>query len=508
MFRLKPLGDVTCFLKEDFRNEVVIITTGNAFKCNGMLLAARSSLITRMLSNKEISRPIVIPHSVPQIDVCLRLVYGGCVIVDWNNYTSIFIFGLFLQMVEFVLGVFRWVSNQTSDTIFWSVFFDLTTLGLDASMVPFQKAAERYISNDYDDFLTSARLICKNCSTKTLKDILELIEGCENVFHDESIFYCKIFEFLVDLFNDIDDNEQGQPQLLNSCTKDIHTDTLVSLAIRYLQMHTKWVKHVTLDVLCHTKYIQLLNGIAAHCYHLDRLNIIVKISGAAGTHGLSTNRRELAFSSTHDLSRELIKTLSAPSTSFYTICDFIQEAANVIHQCVIGEIVIHWWISRIRPEYTNNIIKVVVKALFTLIRYSYSGWLGVLAADTRYADMIDNLRILSPTPNYIYCYFDCKNLSRLKACIEKGDGMPLRLSPNDLRSSRNMDLYKHKLTPFRYNPGIAPTYGCIEEHWFLVCYIDTTEKFMSFVTDTQQDIISHLDSSYYALLFFVPSINS
>ena len=122
MFRLKPLGEVTCFLKEDFRNEVVIITTGNAFKCNGMLLAARSSLITRMLSNKEISRPIVIPHSVPQIDVCLRLVYGGCVIVDWNNYTSIFIFGLFLQMVEFVLGVFRWVSNQTSDAIFWSVF--------------------------------------------------------------------------------------------------------------------------------------------------------------------------------------------------------------------------------------------------------------------------------------------------------------------------------------------------------------------------------------------------
>ena len=55
MLRLMPLEDVTCFLKENFRNEVVIITTDKAFKCNGVLLAARSSHIGRMLSNNDYS---------------------------------------------------------------------------------------------------------------------------------------------------------------------------------------------------------------------------------------------------------------------------------------------------------------------------------------------------------------------------------------------------------------------------------------------------------------------
>ena len=73
-----------------------------------------------------------------------------------------------------------------------------------------------------------------------------------------------------------------------------------------------------------------------------------------------------------------------------------------------------------------------------------------------------------------------------------------------------MAAYKETVPAFRYNPAVVPPYSLNNAHWHIHCrYKDngvTTYNFISFsfITNTQQEIVNHLESCTDAWLRYVP----
>ena len=110
---------------------------------------------------------------------------------------------------------------------------------------------------------------------------------------------------------------------------------------------------------------------------------------------------------------------------------------------------------------------------------------------------------------FFYCCDNEKIVSQLKQCIQAGDGTPLVLPKKYLLCSNDMKVHKKTVPAFRYNPARVSPYTINNGNWYLVCiYYDNNgvvaARFISFYTDTQQEIKNYLDQSYEALLHFVP----
>ena len=92
--------------------------------------------------------------------------------------------------------------------------------------------------------------------------------------------------------------------------------------------------------------------------------------------------------------------------------------------------------------------------------------------------------------------------------MQAGDGTPLVLPGEDIQCSDNMSVYKDIVPAFRYNPAVVPPYTINNGHWYIVCKYEhndvTAMNFISFITDTQQDIINYLETCVHAFLCFVP----
>ena len=74
-------------------------------------------------------------------------------------------------------------------------------------------------------------------------------------------------------------------------------------------------------------------------------------------------------------------------------------------------------------------------------------------------------------------------------------------------NSNNMAAYKETIPAFRYNPAVVPPYSLNNAHWYLCKYKDNgvlTYNFISFITNTQQEIVNHLESCTDAWLWYVP----
>ena len=77
MFTLSQLGDVTRDLKDNFRNQVYVITEDKPIQCSGVLLASRSTIIEEIIQNSECIPAIEFSDNLPGLFVCLNLIYGG-----------------------------------------------------------------------------------------------------------------------------------------------------------------------------------------------------------------------------------------------------------------------------------------------------------------------------------------------------------------------------------------------------------------------------------------------
>ena len=178
MFTLSPLGDVTTYLRENFKNEVFLITENKAIRCSGIMLAARSTVIEEIIQNSENIPAIEFSDNLPGLFVCLNLICGGSVEINEENYRSIFKFGKIFHIKEMEDVVLKWVAEELPYYTLWEVYFDLRKLDLAASAAAFQDAIKRYVSgNCDDDFLQTALQVCRNTdnSEDNVKRVMELV---------------------------------------------------------------------------------------------------------------------------------------------------------------------------------------------------------------------------------------------------------------------------------------------------------------------------------------------
>ena len=114
----------------------------------------------------------------------------------------------------------------------------------------------------------------------------------------------------------------------------------------------------------------------------------------------------------------------------------------------------------------------------------------------------------SAVDRYIYYGNNKRITKKIKGCIQAGDGTPLVLPVEDIHCTDDMAAYKKTVPAFRYNPAVVPPYNLNIGHWFLSCrYEDSgviTWYFVSFITNTQQEIVNHLESCIDAWLWYVP----
>ena len=105
MFSVTPLGDLTRFRRSDIKSEVYLVTEDVCIKSHGILLAARSAELEKMVEESENIPAVEFSDDIAGLDDCLDLVYGGNVDISEDNCRTIYKFGKLFQIREMMDGV-------------------------------------------------------------------------------------------------------------------------------------------------------------------------------------------------------------------------------------------------------------------------------------------------------------------------------------------------------------------------------------------------------------------
>ena len=484
MLTLSQLGDISRYLKDNFRNQVYIITEDKPIKCSGILLASRSTIIEEIIENSENIPAIEFSDNIPGLFACLKLVYGGSINISRDNYRSILKFGIIFQIKEMVDAVLSWIAEELPQNIFWDVYFDLRKLDFCDSSTALMDAIKRYISSNYDEFLQDTVDVCHRRSEKNVRAVMELVNATDNITSD------RMLTLFTDLLNTAPDDDTTPSSSTSSSAKRV--DTIISCAVGYIEKHDTDMLHMKGTEM-------LLRKFSGVCNDIQIFRKITKILGDI------IQCKEPTVSSINDLPWKLIETLTSPATPWDTIRYFTEHAGTELHPCITAEIVLKWWSVRkgVCPDNT------FIKTIFTKVQDVYSHWVYNLTSNSRYKDMVAALGLRQPAVNRYFHYANTdSNTNKIKDCIQAGDGTPLVLPVEDIRCSDNMAAYKKTVPAFRYNPAVVPPYSLNNAHWYIYCkYKDNgviTDNFISFITNTQQEIVNHLVSCTYAWLSYVP----
>ena len=213
---------------------------------------------------------------------------------------------------------------------------------------------------------------------------------------------------------------------------------------------------------------------------------------------------EVTVSSIDELSWKLIRKLTSPFTSSDAIRYFTEHTGKEIHPCIIAEIVLTWWSAK------GNVCSDIrfIERLFSSIQDIDSYWIYDVTSYSNCKDLVKTLRLRKAAVER-YFYYRCNNnLSELIECIQTGDGTPLLLPKEAIFCTDDMTAYKERVPVFRYYSAVVPPYCLHDGHWYLVCAYKnegvTKCNFIAFVTDSQKEIVSYLDSCDGAGLLFVP----
>ena len=199
MFTLPHLGDVTRYLKADFRNNVFLITDHQLIKCSGIMLAARSIVIEEIIQNGEKIPALQFSDNLPGLFLCLDLIYGGSVEINEENYRSIFMFGKIFQVEVMMDAVLVWVALEMPFYIFWKAYFYLTRLdpnNNNGTKDEFLIYAILYADDNCDYFLQTAFQACHNNSNENIREVMELVTSTTSITSDSKLAF---FSDLVDI---------------------------------------------------------------------------------------------------------------------------------------------------------------------------------------------------------------------------------------------------------------------------------------------------------------------
>ena len=515
IIKLPQLDDLNRFLDENFRNEVFLITEDKPIKCNGAILAARSSILEGMIQDGEDVPVIEFSDNVPGLYSCLRMIYGGSVAIDEKNYKSVYKFGKFFQIKEMTDCVLKWVNEELPYSLFWEVSCELKKLGVSSKIL--KNAINRYCSENCDEFLQNTIRVCLNTNSSTgtasVKDTIVFDMFSEpNTISTENIL-----TLLSDLLDAMTDKGQAVAHSFSmsssvSNSTEIYVDCVVKTLISFLEKSNPCDFNSS-SLVC-TKYLEVLKKLSSVCNRVEYLRKISLLQN--DSYLITLSLKEINFSPLVGLTRELVEKLTNPSTSYHTIRYFTEHAAKDIHPCIVGDIVLKWWTVKSAQCPDTSFIK----TLFKKIEDFYDFWSMAASSDNRYYDLFQTLNLGgNEFTNAIHFYFDKDNgnLSALREYIERGDGTALTLPTWDIRCF-GMETVMDKMSGFSYNPALFPPYRENDGYWFLFFRYkadsgtgsdsDFNFSMVSLITEYQQDILAYFDSCILGNLVFVPSLDT
>ena len=191
MFSLAPLGNLTRFRRSNFKNEVYVIIEDRCIMSNGVLLAARSAKIEKILEESENIPAVQFSDNMAGLKDCLDLVYGGSVDIREDNCKSIYKFGKLFQISEMISGVLAWIVNDVTCENFWKVYLDLKNLHDNISV--FVDIITGYLSANDGSFVEHTTEICRSQDKNTITAVLELLSRIDDI--REIICYGEYYRY-------------------------------------------------------------------------------------------------------------------------------------------------------------------------------------------------------------------------------------------------------------------------------------------------------------------------
>ena len=179
MFPLNPLGDLTRFQSSDIKSEVYLVTEDVCIKSHGILFAARSAKLEKMVEESENIPAVEFSDDIAGLENCLDLVYGGSVDIREDNGKSIYKFGKLFQIREMMDGVLSWIAVHVTYDKFWKVYLELKNLHDDTSV--FVDTLKGYFSADGDNFVDHTTELCSSEDNNTTTAVVELLTRIDNI---------------------------------------------------------------------------------------------------------------------------------------------------------------------------------------------------------------------------------------------------------------------------------------------------------------------------------------
>ena len=486
MFSLNPLGDLTRFRRSDIKSEVYVVTEDVCIKSHGILLAARSAKLQKMVEESENIPAVEFSDNIAGLEDCLDLVYGGSVDIREDNCKSIYKFGKLFQIREMMDGVLSWIAVYVTYDKFWKVYLELKNLHDDTAV--FVDILKEYFSADGDNFIKHTAELCSSEDNNTTTAVVELLYRIDN------IRVVSVMDNIVDTAIQNNENLSATTSTINA---NNYLQTVLSSTVTYIE---NFLKSDSCDEYHKSRCKQTLQKATSVCMNMETFRKITKIS--LDTSIQLSSCWNFTVSSIQDLNWERVKQLTSPTTPHDVIKYFTENAGTGIHPCVVLEIVLKWWRVRTDREHVDMSF---ITPLITTIQNVSSWWYCSVYNDERYKGLMTTLDIPAPTAARVMYYniYRCaaRNInSKVKDYISKADGTPVQLKY--LSCTDNMERYRQSIPAFTYNPAVFPPYGDTIHHWYI--RTDDPYKHVSVITDSKADICNYINNASDIELHFVP----
>ena len=492
MFSLTPLGDLTRFRRSNIKSGVYLVTEDVYVKCHGILLAARSAKLEKMVEESENIPAVEFSDDITGLEDCLDLVYSGSVDIREENCKSIYKFGKLFQVREMMDCVSSWIAVYVTYDKFWKVYLELKNLHDDTSV--FVDTLKGYFSADGDNFIEHSVEICRHEDNNTITAVVELLSRIDDI---------RVLSVMEDLFDTATKNNETLAATSSPIYAKNYLQTVVSSTVTYIENYLKSGSCDESDKSRCKETLQIASSICTNMETLRTINKIIfntnihkidKIVVDTRSHRKPSSSRTYTAHSTKDFNWERVKQLISPTTPYDAIKDFAQNEGAEIHPCVVVEIVLKWW--RVRTHKVHVDLSFINPLIKTIQNVS-SSWYYCLYDDKRYSGLLITLGIPTPTAarGMYYRTSDHNNNKRiLEDCISKGDGTPVQLEK--LYCSDNMKKYRQRVPAFRYNAAVFPPYGDIKSkhHWYINTYDPNGDNntFVSLITQSKQEILNYI----------------
>ena len=486
MFCLPPLKDLTRFLHSTVKNECYLITEDVCIKCNGVLFAARSTKVKEILGENENISAVEFSDNMAGLEDCLDLVYGRSIEIREDNFKSVYKFGKLFQICEMIEGVLTWIAVDVTCDKFWKIYLDLKNVHEDTSA--FVDIMVGYLSADGDNFMEHTTEICRNQDRNIITAVVELLSRIYD------IRALSVMEHVVDIATE---NNETLAATSSSTYTNNYLQTVVSSTITFIE---NYLKEKSCDFINKFYFIQSINKVSTVCTNIKTFRRITI---------LLTDLNKMANTVIYmkDLNWERVKQLTSPTTPYDAIKHFTEHARTGIHPCVVMDIALKWWSIRADKEHIDMRF---LKPLIITIQNVDHEWRCAVRCDPRYKGLLETLDI--PEITITKLKLQLQNNSGLRGhfsnifinqralydFINEGDGEPKQLFW--------VNSGKEDEPAFTYNAAAFPPYGDTKHHF----YISTVknhifmDKYVSFIIDSKEDILTYLHKSDCSFLHFVP----